>query len=102
MNSQLPVRRSQAKVDQLFLSLSHIVTHERSISLVCIPDRDTAECELTRLRSQHGPNLLRATIRKDRPSVRVRHSQLSTQNSQLRSTYTLRYTILVHEPHRLF
>jgi hypothetical protein len=97
MNSQPSTQNSQ-----LCLPLSHIVTHERSISLVCIPDRDTAECELTRLRSQHGPNLLRATIRKDRPSVHVRRSQPSTKNSQPRGTYTLRYTIRQHEPHRLF
>jgi hypothetical protein len=41
------------------------VTTERG--LVCIPDRDTAECELTRLKHQDGPNLIKAVIRKDRP-----------------------------------
>ena len=77
--------------NQLFISLTHIVTIERSISLVCIPDRDSAECERTRLRAQHGPNLLRADIRKDRPG-----------RSGTSRTYTLRYTIRETETRTLF
>jgi hypothetical protein len=76
---------------QLLIRLTHTVTVERSISLVCIPDRDSAECERTRLRAQHGPNLLRADIRKDRPG-----------RSGTSRTYTLRYTIRETETRTLF
>ena len=76
---------------QRLLSLTHLVTFERSTSLICIPDRDTAECERTRLQAQHGPNLLRADIRKDRPG--------RSGNSR---TYTLRYTIRETETRTLF
>ena len=76
---------------QLFLSLSHLVTYERSISLVCIPDRDSAECELTQLRNKYGADLLKAVIRKDRPG-----------RSGSSRTYTLRYTIRETENRALF
>ena len=77
--------------NQLLIRLTHTVTIERSVSLICIPDRDTAECELTRLKHEHGPRLLKAIIRKDRPS----HSGIS-------KTYTLRYTIRETETRTLF
>src|SRR5262245_25810207 len=67
---------------QFLLRLTHTVTLERSISMICIPDRDTAECELTRLRCQHGPRLLKAIIRKDRPG-----------RSGTSRTHTLSYTV---------
>jgi hypothetical protein len=76
---------------QLLISLTHIVTVDRAISLVCIPDRDSAECELTRLKHQHGPRLLKAVIRKDRPG-----------RSGTSRTYTLRYTIRETETRTLF
>jgi hypothetical protein len=62
---------------QLYLPLVQIVTFDQGHSLICIPDRDTAECELTKLRRQYGPRLIKATIRKVRPGKG--------------STYTLRY-----------
>jgi hypothetical protein len=76
---------------QRLLSLTHTVTTERSISLVCIPDRDSAECALTELKHEHGPRLLKAVIRKDRPG-RAGSSR----------TYTLRYTIRETETRTLF
>ena len=86
---------------RLFFSLRHPVTIERTTSLVCIPDRDTAECERTRLRAQHGPDLLRADIRKDRPLSR--HSQATADGRSGPSrTYTLRYTIRETETRTLF
>jgi hypothetical protein len=77
--------------DQLLFRLSHNVTFERSVSLICIPDRDSAECELTQLKHQHGPRLLKAVIRKDRPG-----------RSGTGQTYTLRYTIRQSESCTLF
>ena len=62
---------------QRLLPLTQTVTTERGHSLVCIPDRTTAECELTTLRREYGDRLIKAVIRKDRPGQR--------------STYTLRY-----------
>jgi hypothetical protein len=76
---------------QFLLRLTHTVTIERSVSLICIPDRDSAECERTRLRAEHGSNLLRADIRKDRPGC-----------SGTSRTYTLRYTIRETEIRTLF
>jgi hypothetical protein len=76
---------------QFLLRLSHTVVYERSTSLICIPDRDTAECERTRLQSKYGSNLLRADIRKDRPG-----------RSGTSKTYTLRYTIRETETRTLF
>ncbi len=52
---------------QSFLPLTRIVIVETHRSSICIPDRDSAECELTRVRREHGPNLLKAKIIKDRP-----------------------------------
>lgn len=76
---------------QILFRLTHTVTLERSISMICIPDRDTAECELTKLKHQHGPRLLKAVIRKDRPG-----------RSGTSRTYTLRYTIRETETRTLF
>ena len=76
---------------QFLLRHTQTVTTERGISLVCIPDRDSAECELTRLKHEHGPNLLKATIRKDRPG-----------RSGTSKTYTLRYFIRETEDRPLF
>jgi hypothetical protein len=63
--------------NQLLLPLVQTVTTERAHSLVCIPDRTSAEDELRKLHAEYRARLLRATIRKDRPGKR--------------STYTLRY-----------
>ena len=76
---------------QFLLRLSHTVVYERSTSLIYIPDRDTAECERTRLQTKYGSNLLRADIRKDRPG-----------RSGPSRTYTLRYTIRETETRALF
>jgi hypothetical protein len=76
---------------QFLFRLTHTVTLERSISQICIPDRNTAECELTRLKHQHVPRLLKAVIRKDRPG-----------RSGTSRTYTLRYTIRETESRTLF
>ncbi len=73
---------------QLVLRLTQTVTVERGISLVCIPDRDSAECELTRLRAKYGPRLINAAICKDRPGKN--------------STYTLRYFYRDAETRQLF
>ena len=78
-------------MSQLFFPLTQTVSMERGISLICIPDRDTAECELTRLKHEHGPNLLKAVIRKDRPG-----------RSGTSKTYTLRYTVRQTETRTLF
>jgi hypothetical protein len=71
---------------QRLLPLSRTVTVETPHSLICIPDRDTAECELTRLRQRYGVNLVKATIRKDRGSRRGGHAWAAP------GTYTLNYT----------
>jgi hypothetical protein len=76
---------------KFLLQLSHTFVYERSTSLICIPDRDTAECERTRLQAQYGPNLLRADIRKDRPG-----------RSGTSRTYTLRYTVRETRTDQLF
>jgi len=73
---------------QLLLSLTQSVTTERAHSLVCIPDRDTAECELVKLRREYGKRLFRSAIRKDKPGKRA--------------TYTLRYFTRDTEIVRLF
>jgi hypothetical protein len=65
---------------QLFFRLVQPVTPERGHSLVCIPDRTTAECELTNLRREYGERLIKAVIRKDR-----------SRHPGNRPTYTLRY-----------
>jgi hypothetical protein len=76
---------------QFLFRLTHTVTFERSTSLICIPDRDSAECELTQLRHKHGADLLKAVIRKDRPG-----------KSGSSSTYTLRYTVRETRTEQLF
>jgi hypothetical protein len=53
---------------QSLLPLTRVVIVETHRSSICIPDRDSAECELTRVRREHGTNLLKAKITKDRPS----------------------------------
>ncbi len=68
--------------DQFLLPLLHTVTTERPHSLVCIPDRISAECELTKIRREYGERLIKAAIRKDRPPK---------SNPHARTTYTLRY-----------
>ncbi len=78
----------QHHASQFLLRLTQTVTVERGISLVCIPDRDSAECELTRLRHKFGTNLMKATIRKDKPGKS--------------STYTLRYFVREAETRQLF
>ena len=75
-------------MQQLHFLLVQSVTTERAHSLVCIPDRTTAEDELRKLRAQYRDRLTRATIRKDRPGKR--------------STYTLRYFTRETETLRLF
>lgn len=69
---------------QKLLPLTVTETAERGISLVCIPDRTSAECELTRLEREFGPRFVKAAIHKDRPSK---------SNPRARSTYTLRYFV---------
>jgi len=81
---------------QYLLPLTRTITVETPHSLVCIPDRDTAECELTRLRAEYGPNLLKATIRKDRGSRREGRIWAAP------GTYTLNYTTRDQQTERLF
>ncbi len=83
---------------QFLLSLTQTVTTDRGHSLVCIPDRSTAEYELEQLRTEYGARLISATIRKDRPSSR--RSQAKADGK--RSTYTLRYFTRDTETIRLF
>jgi hypothetical protein len=73
-------------MSQLLFPLTQAVTTERGHSLVCIPDRTTAECELTTIRREYGARLIKAVIRKDRRSPAPRHSSLAPP-----TTYTLRY-----------
>ena len=63
--------------EQFTLPLTMTVTIERARSLVEIPDRTTAECELEKLQRKFGAQLVKHTIRKVRPGPR--------------GTYTLRY-----------
>jgi hypothetical protein len=58
----------QPRWRQSFLPLTRVVIVETHRSSICIPDRDSADCELTRVRREHGQNLLKAKIIKDRPS----------------------------------
>lgn len=62
---------------QYLLPLTQLVITERGHSLVCIPDRTTAESELEKLRREYSDRLVRAVIRKTKPGER--------------GTYTLRY-----------
>ncbi len=52
---------------QALLPLVRLVVVETHRSSICIPDRDSADCELTRVRREYGQNLIRAKIIKDRP-----------------------------------
>ena len=47
---------------QYLLPLTQTVITERGHSLVCIPDRTTAECELEKLRREYSERLVRAVI----------------------------------------
>jgi hypothetical protein len=73
---------------QFLLRLTQTITVERGHSLICIPDRTTADYELSKLRDKLGANLIKAAIRKDKPGPR--------------STYTLRYFTRETETNRLF
>jgi len=73
---------------QFLLPLTQTVTTEQAHSLVCLPDRTTADYELSKLKTEFGPRLIKAAIRKDRPGKG--------------STYTLRYFTRDTETHRLF
>jgi len=73
---------------QCLLPLVQTVVTECGHSLVCIPDRSTAEYELEKLRLEYRTQLIRATIRKDRRGKS--------------STYTLRYFTRETKSVRLF
>lgn len=73
---------------QCLLPLTQTNVVERGHSLVCIPDRDTAEMEVDKLRREYRDRLIRSVIRKDRPGRD--------------STYTLRYFTRETETIRLF
>lgn len=73
---------------QMVFPLVQTVVTERGHSLVCIPDRTTAECELDTLKREFAQRLIRASIRKDRPGKK--------------STYTLRYFTRETETVNLF
>jgi hypothetical protein len=75
-------------VTQCLLTLTQTITVERGHSLICIPDRTTADYELTKLKDQLGDRLIKAAIRKDKPGRG--------------STYTLRYFTRDTETNRLF
>jgi hypothetical protein len=81
---------------QSLLPLTRTITVETPHSLVCIPDRDTAECELTQLRRKYGENLIKATIRKDRGSRREGRIWAAP------GTYTLNYTTRDQQTQPLF
>jgi hypothetical protein len=78
----------KTNASQFLLRLTQTITVERGLSLVCIPDRTTADYERSRLRTKHGANLIKTAIRKDKPGPR--------------STYTLRYFTRDTETYRLF
>jgi hypothetical protein len=73
---------------QFLLTLTQTITVERGHSLVCIPDRTSADYDLTKLRDKLGDRLIKAAIRKDKPGPG--------------STYTLRYFTRDTETNRLF
>jgi hypothetical protein len=62
---------------QFLLRLTQTITVERGDSLVCIPDRTTADHELFKLKHKLGLRPIKSAIRKDKPGPG--------------STYTLRY-----------
>jgi hypothetical protein len=78
----------QRNATQFLLKLTQTITVERGHSLVCIPDRTTADYELSKLRDELGSRLIKAAIRKDKPGKG--------------STYTLRYFTRDTETNRLF
>ncbi len=82
---------------QFYFPLKQSVTTERGISLICIPDRLSAENELTRLKHEHGSRLIKAVIRKDKPPKRW-----TAQERKQKATYTLRYFLRVTEEIPLF
>ena len=71
---------------QFLLPLAQAIPVERAHSLVCLPDRATAEDQLAQIKREYGPRLIKAAIRKDRPP-----SRRGTPTAQGRGTYTLRY-----------
>lgn len=73
---------------QWLLPLTQIVVTDQARSLVCIPDRDTAQQEREKLRREFQGGLVKADIRKDRPGKA--------------STYTLRYVTRQVETIKLF
>jgi hypothetical protein len=73
---------------QYTLPLTMTVTIERARSLVEIPDRTTAECELVQLQRRLGDRLVKHAIRKVRPGPR--------------GTYTLRYVMRDTDTVKLF
>jgi hypothetical protein len=73
---------------QFLLPLVQTIITERGHSLVCIPDRTTAEHEEAKLRRQYRARFIRADIRK----VKLGKS----------GTYTLRYVTRETEEVRLF
>ena len=75
------------------LPLSRLVIVETNRSSICIPDRDSADCELTRVRREYGPNLIKATITKDRPSKNGDPNE---------RTYRLNYVIRETKTEELF
>jgi len=75
-------------ITQFHLPLTMTVTVERARSLVEIPDRTTAECELQKLQRRLGDRLVKHTIRKVRPGPK--------------GTYTLRYVMRDTDTVKLF
>jgi len=71
--------------EQFTLKLARPVTVETTRACVCIPDRDSAEVELTRVRRQYGPALVKHTIRKDR-------CKANPKAATWRLNYTIRET----------
>jgi hypothetical protein len=78
---------------QALLPLTRLVVVETRRSSICIPDRDSADCELTRVRREHGPNLIQAKIIKDRPG---KHGDPNQR------TYRLNYIIRETKTEELF
>jgi hypothetical protein len=75
----------QKRWRQEYLPLTRVVTVEHSRSCICIPDRDSAECERTRLQREHGERLLKVTIIKDRPG---KHAGDQPRTYPVNYTYT--------------
>ncbi|HXT10718.1 MAG TPA: hypothetical protein VN873_04080 [Candidatus Angelobacter sp.] len=73
---------------QWLLQLTQTIITEQARSLVCIPDRDTAQVEREKLRREFRDGLVKADIRKDRTGKA--------------STYTLRYVTRSVETIKLF